>query len=106
MSRGRPIAGMLGVLLTLALVAGACGGDGDEGSGSSGGGGEIVLAVEQWPECLNPITSCANASWLSWSVLVHLQPGLLEFLDCDLAGIGTLARVSEESGLVALSGGR
>jgi len=42
-------------------------------------GGEIVLAVEQWPECLNPLTSCANASWLGWSVLVHLQAGLMEY---------------------------
>ena len=42
-------------------------------------GGEIVLAVEQWPECLNPLTSCANATWLLWSVLVHVQPGLMEF---------------------------
>ena len=42
-------------------------------------GGEIVLAVEQWPECLNPLTSCANATWLIWSVLVHVLPGLMEF---------------------------
>ena len=42
-------------------------------------GGEIVLAVEQWPECLNPITSCNNATWLSWSVLVHIVPRLMEF---------------------------
>ena len=42
-------------------------------------GGEIVLAVEQWPECLNPLTSCANASWLIWSVLVHVLPPLMEF---------------------------
>ena len=42
-------------------------------------GGEIVLAIEQWPECLNPLTSCANASWLIWSVLVHLQPRLMEY---------------------------
>ena len=42
-------------------------------------GGEIVLAVEQWPECLNPLTSCANATWLLWSVLVHVQPGLMEY---------------------------
>ena len=42
-------------------------------------GGEIVLAVEQWPECLNPLTSCANATWLSWSVLVHISPRLMEF---------------------------
>ena len=42
-------------------------------------GGEIVLAVEQWPECLNPLTSCNNATWLLWSVLVHVRPSLMEF---------------------------
>ncbi|MYG99021.1 MAG: hypothetical protein F4011_09415 [Acidimicrobiaceae bacterium] len=42
-------------------------------------GGEIVLAVEQWPECLNPLTSCANATWMIWSVLVHVLPGLMEY---------------------------
>ena len=35
--------------------------------------------MEQWPECLNPITSCANATWLLWSVLVHVQPSLMEY---------------------------
>ena len=86
MSRSaRGSARLWGLLLTVALVAGACGGgttsDGESASGATTAGDarEIVLAVEQWPECLNPITSCANATWLSWSVLVHLQPGLLEF---------------------------
>ena len=73
--QGRGRKAVLGVMLTAALAAGSC-------STEDPGGGEIVLAVEQWPECLNPITSCANASWLSWAVLVHLQPGLMEF-DAD-----------------------
>ena len=89
-----------GLLLVSALIAAACGGstDGDsatEPAVTTAGtadtapaaaepdagrpGGEIVLAVEQWPECLNPLTSCANASWLHWSVLVHLQPRLMEY---------------------------
>lgn len=63
------------VLAALALGGAACA----EEEGPDRPGGEIVLAVEQWPECLNPITSCANASWLDWSVLVHLQPSLMEF---------------------------
>ncbi|MDE0653419.1 MAG: ABC transporter substrate-binding protein [bacterium] len=42
------------------------------------GGGELILAVEQWPECLNPITSCANASWTLWSVTTHVLPRLME----------------------------
>ena len=43
-----------------------------------GTGGDIILAVEQWPECLNPNTSCANASWLSWSVHVHTMARAME----------------------------
>ncbi|MYI56694.1 MAG: hypothetical protein F4062_06655 [Acidimicrobiia bacterium] len=42
------------------------------------GGGELILAVEQWPECLNPVTSCANASWTLWSVNTHVLPRLME----------------------------
>ena len=103
-----------GLLVVLALTAGACGGSTDdaESAGDPAGaedaaagaenaseadspepgtdgaesaasperpGGEIVLAVEQWPECLNPLTSCRNATWLLWSVLVHVRPGLMEF---------------------------
>ena len=47
-------------------------------------GGELILAVEQWPECLNPITSCANSTWMIWSVATHLLPSLME-LDPDNA---------------------
>ena len=46
------------------------------------GGGDVVFAAEQWPDCLNPITSCANASWLVWSVSAHILPRLME-LDVD-----------------------
>ncbi len=42
------------------------------------GGGTLVLAVEQWPECVNPVTSCANATWTIWSVLIHYLPRLME----------------------------
>ena len=41
-------------------------------------GGTLVLAVEQWPECINPVTSCANATWTIWSVLIHYLPRLME----------------------------
>ena len=47
-------------------------------------GGELILAVEQWPECLNPVTSCANSTWMIWSVATHLLPALME-LDPDNA---------------------
>ncbi|WP_419944450.1 ABC transporter substrate-binding protein [Candidatus Poriferisodalis sp.] len=48
------------------------------GDGAQPSGGTLVLAVEQWPECINPVTSCANASWTLWSVLVHVLPRLME----------------------------
>ena len=92
------------VVAVLALIAGACGGSTDDEADdvnaadpaattdatagvdpdpvqpvAERSGGEIVLAVEQWPECLNPLTSCANASWLRWSVTVHLMAGLMEY---------------------------
>lgn len=47
-------------------------------SGDGSGGGTLVLAVEQWPECINPVTSCANATWTIWSVLIHYLPRLME----------------------------
>ncbi len=50
----------------------------DEDMAGMEGGGEIILAAEQWPECLNPATSCANASWLSFSVLTHVLPRAME----------------------------
>lgn len=45
-------------------------------------GGSVVFAAEQWPDCLNPVTSCSNASWLTWSVIHHILPKLME-VDAD-----------------------
>ena len=105
------------VLWTLALSAliAACGGDGSGESsvGISGGlsadrsepaadrpeaaadrpGGEIVLAVEQWPECLNPVTGCSVSTWLRWSVLDHLLPSLMEFDSENVLGPSPLLAV-------------
>ena len=58
--------------------------DDTAGRGDERSGGELILAVEQWPECLNPVTSCANSSWMIWSVVTHLVPSLME-LDPDNA---------------------
>ncbi|MEY4796327.1 MAG: hypothetical protein RLZZ105_753, partial [Actinomycetota bacterium] len=30
---------------------------------------------EQWPECLNPITECANSSWMVWTTAFQVLPG-------------------------------
>jgi len=40
------------------------------------GDGQIVVGAEQWPECLNPITECANSSWYVWTVQFPLLPGV------------------------------
>ena len=77
------------VLAVIALIAVSCGSDETtaepaatqtpDGTGADGeAGGSVVFAAEQWPECINPVTSCANASWLTWSVIHHVLPKLME----------------------------
>jgi len=39
------------------------------------GNGQIVIGAEQWPECLNPITECANSSWMVWTTAFPVSPG-------------------------------
>ena len=38
------------------------------------GDGQIVVGAEQWPECLNPITECANSSWYVWTTAFKVLP--------------------------------
>jgi len=39
------------------------------------GDGQVVIGAEQWPACLNPITECANSSWMVWTTAFPLMPG-------------------------------
>jgi peptide/nickel transport system substrate-binding protein len=39
------------------------------------GDGKVVIGAEQWPECLNPITECANSSWMVWTTAFQVMPG-------------------------------
>ena len=39
------------------------------------GDGKVIIGAEQWPECLNPVTECANSSWYIWTVAQNLMPG-------------------------------
>ena len=39
------------------------------------GDGQIVIGAEQWPDCLNPITECANSSWYVWTTAFKVLPG-------------------------------
>jgi len=62
----------------LTLVAAACGDGGAPAPEATGQqprrGGTVTVAAEQWPECLNPITSCSSATWYWYSVAEHVLP--------------------------------
>jgi peptide/nickel transport system substrate-binding protein len=37
-------------------------------------GGNIVVGAEQWPDCINPITTCSSATWYWYSVGEQVLP--------------------------------
>lgn len=37
---------------------------------------DIVVGAEQWPECINPVTECANSSWMVWSTSFAVLPAI------------------------------
>jgi peptide/nickel transport system substrate-binding protein len=39
-------------------------------------GDQITMGAEQWPDCLNPITECANSSWLVWLSTFPVLPAV------------------------------
>jgi peptide/nickel transport system substrate-binding protein len=86
------------------MLAAACGG-GDEAPPEEEpgqAGGEIVLGAEQYPQCTNPITSCAAASWAFWSLFYHVLPRATE-LDLDgnyVAGPMLTEMPTVENGLI------
>ena len=45
-------------------------------SGSRQGGTEILIGAEQWPDCINPVTECANSSWMVWTAAFPFLPGV------------------------------
>ena len=47
-------------------------------------GDQIIIGAEQWPECLNPITECANSSWYVWTTAFKVLPRVW-----DTTGEGT-----------------
>ena len=57
------------------------------------GGTEILIGAEQWPDCINPVTECANSSWMVWTVSFPLYPGVW---DTTGDGYATTALVTEE----------
>lgn len=91
MTNRRTSAKLLSAFLSLTLLAAACGDDGEEGGGDTpadqttttgdGGGGQtggtLVLGAEQFPECINPVTQCANSSWMHWATVQYALPKLM-----------------------------
>jgi peptide/nickel transport system substrate-binding protein len=39
-------------------------------------GDQITIGAEQWPDCLNPITECANSSWYVWTTAFKVLPAV------------------------------
>jgi peptide/nickel transport system substrate-binding protein len=71
----RSIVKVLVLLAALSLVAAACGKKTQTPSSTGHKGGAITVGAEQWPDCVNPITSCASAYWTTlqiWNVLPRL----------------------------------
>jgi len=80
--RGRFAARVLGAAVVLTLVTVACSSSSDNNStsGSTGTahtGGQAVFGAEQWPQCLNPITSCSFASWYFYTIQEHVMPQMM-----------------------------
>lgn len=82
--RGRRMFGLVALILVLALVGAACQRAPSPRQTEVEGkpGGTLVFAAEQFPKCLNPITSCTNAQWLHWTALLTTLPQLVT-LDAD-----------------------
>ena len=85
------------VLIVMALVAGACGGDDDDEGAQPGTtqaqevptGGTLVFGAEQEGDCMDWMGSCAGASWFGWTVSFITMP---RAYSVEKAGSGWAAR--------------
>jgi peptide/nickel transport system substrate-binding protein len=80
--RGKSYLRVFALAGVLAVAAAACGGGGGNPSPTTGAakGGSVTVAVEQWPQCVNPIvTGCASASWTQWAVYNEVFPKAMVF---------------------------
>src|SRR5881296_2488812 len=64
-------------------------------------GGSVVLAAEDWPECLNPINGCASSTGAWWFALEHVIPRAMEL---DAHGIFVASPLLEEAPALANGG--
>jgi peptide/nickel transport system substrate-binding protein len=67
------------MVLSMVTVACSSGGSSSSNAGNDQphSGGSAVYGAEQWPQCLNPITSCSYASWYFYTVQEHVMPQLM-----------------------------
>lgn len=82
--RRRRSAKLLALLAVFTLIAGACGDSGDDDDDGASGttttteqaikGGTLVLGAEQEPDCADWISSCAGASWGTYTMGAHTMP--------------------------------
>ena len=64
-------------------------------------GGSVVLAAEDWPECLNPINGCASSTGAWWFALEHVIPRAMEL---DAHGNFVASPLLEEAPALANGG--
>ena len=84
--RIRLLARAVAGVAVLGMVAAACGGGGGttnqpttQGATPAGHkGGSATFGAEQWPQCLNMITSCATSTWMQ---IVGPQPTLPKLIE-------------------------
>jgi peptide/nickel transport system substrate-binding protein len=77
------------VLASLALIAGACSSSKSSTGGGGGGGatttiapkqgGDLVVAAEQEPDCMDWIDGCAGAAWGVYTVEANTMPKAYDF---------------------------
>jgi peptide/nickel transport system substrate-binding protein len=41
-------------------------------------GDTITIGAEQWPDCINPVTECANSSWMVWTTSFAVFPAAFD----------------------------
>src|SRR3974377_2091022 len=90
------------VLVVAALIAGACSSSkssgGTKANTSSGGsssgsvhqGGDIVVAADQEPDCMDWIGSCAGSSWGAWIAAGETMPHPPRYTNSAYPAAGTL----------------
>jgi peptide/nickel transport system substrate-binding protein len=76
MKRGGRALGAVVLALLLALLP-ACQSESQAPSEEEKAGGTLRFGAEQYPKCLNPVTSCYAASWLHYTALLPTLPQLL-----------------------------